>query len=129
MAHPARRETLIATLASARGELTGYGQALRRDLDVSARVRHAVRAQPAGWFGGAALLGLLLSKLPPLQRKVEVKPALFRRSPAKEAGKAAFALTLVKFALDLARPALTAWVKSKMIPSFSSPGAPRERAR
>jgi hypothetical protein len=114
MAHPARKETLIAELALARSELTGSGHALRLELDVGARVRSAVRARPAGWFGGAALLGLLLARLPPLQRKVEVKPALFRRNPAKEAGKAAFALTLGKFALDLAKPTLTGWVRRRI---------------
>ncbi len=129
MAYPSRKEALIADLAASRTELVGYGQALTHDLDFGARVQRGVRANPAGWFGGAALLGLLLSKLPPLRRKVEVKPSLFHRSPAKEAGKAAFAVTLIKFALDLAKPMLMAWVKRKVVPSFSSQDIPREKGR
>lgn len=128
MPHPNRKETLIADLGGARSELAGYGQALTRDLDFAARVRHGVRAHPAGWFGGAALLGLLLSKLPPLRRKVELKTAIFHRNQAKEAGKAAFAVTLIKFALDLGKPVLAAWLKRKAIPIFSSPDARGERA-
>ncbi len=114
MAHPARKEILIADLATARTELVGIGQALAHDLDVGARMKRGMRSHPAGWFGGAALLGLFLSKLPPLRHKVVVKPSLFRREPAKEAGKAALIVTLAKFAIDLAKPAITAWIKRRL---------------
>lgn len=116
MALAPRKQELIADLATARTELVGHGQALTRDLDVGAKVKHAVRTHPAGWFGGATLLGLLLSKLP-ARSKVAIKAPAFRRDPTREAGKAAFLLTLLKFAFDLVRPVLTIWVKSRVFPS------------
>ncbi len=129
MAYPARKEVLIADLATARTELAGYGQALARDLDVGARVKRGVRTHPAGWFGGAALLGLLLSKLPPLRRKVVVTPSLFRREPARGAGKAALIVTLAKLALDLAKPALTAWIKRRLFSGETAAPKLRRSAR
>lgn len=113
MAHSAHKQTLIADLANARTELVGYGQALSHDLDVGAKLKRGLRENPAAWFGGAAVLGLLLSRITAPRRKVIVKSAGFRRSQTEQAGKAAFALTALKFGFDLVKPALFAWVKNR----------------
>ena len=111
MANSTDKETLIAELAVARGELGGYTAALRHDLDLGARLKRAFRAHPATWFGGAALLGLLLSKALPRWRKEDIKRPAFREKKTAAAGKAAFALTALKFGLDFAKPVLLRWFK------------------
>ena len=119
MADPTRKQTLIADLASARTELAGYGQALKHDLDFGSRVKRGVRSHPAAWFGGAALVGLLLSKVPRGRRKVLIKGQWLRQQDISSSGKAALALTVLKFALNFAKPALLKWVNGRMFPSHS----------
>lgn len=124
MAHAAEKQTLTAELAAAREELTGYTSALRRDCDFSSRLKAGVRRSPAAWYGGAALLGLLLSRLPARRQKVVVKGNLFRSrqaETAQNAGKAAFGLAALKIVIDLARPAIMAWVKDRYFRGRSFP--------
>lgn len=115
MAAPTDKKILIAELAAARGELRGYTTALRHDLDFGARLKRGVRTHPAAWFGGAAALGLLLSRLSPAHRKHALKvPTSHAKIPA-HAGKAAFALTALKLGLDFAKPALLRWFKDRYL--------------
>jgi hypothetical protein len=121
MADPARKQELIAELATARTHLVGSGQALRHDLDLPAKLKRGIQAKPAAWFGGAAVLGILLSAVRSRRRRVVIKNPGFRRSQAEQAGKAAFALTALKFGIELAKPALLAWVKKN---AYSRKAAP-----
>ena len=109
------REELKSELAAARGAVSVYATALRRDLDFGAKLKRSVQANPAAWFASAVLLGLLLSRIPPTRRKVVVKGPKLRSDAPKEAGKAAIALTLVKFALDSAKPALFRWLRNRYL--------------
>ena len=115
MAGATDKKILIAELAAARGELAGYTAALRHDLDFGARLKRRLRTHPAAWFSGAALLGLLLSSLPRLRGKAAVKRPAFRPPETATAGKAAFALTALKFGLDFAKPALLRWFKARYL--------------
>jgi len=113
MAKPPDRKELIAELAASRAAFTGYTTALRHDFDLGSKLKRSFRGHPAAWIGGAALLGLLLSKLPPTCRKIGVRGPALHSQPAKNAGKAAFALTALKFTLDFAKPALLRWVTDR----------------
>lgn len=115
MALTPRKNELIADLATARAELGGYAHALKRDADVGAKLKRSVQANPAGWFGAAAVLGLLLSKVPPRRKKVVVKAPKFRKDEASNAGKAAILLAALKFAFDLGKPFLMRWVKNRFL--------------
>ena len=117
MADSTDKKILTAELAAARSELVGYTTALRHDLDFGARLKRGVRTHPGVWFSGAALLGLLLSRVSPARRKVVVKRPAFRSPETATAGKAAFALTALKFALDFAKPALLRWFKDRYLSS------------
>ncbi len=125
MADRPHKPSLTAELAAARAELTGYTAALRCDLDLGARIKRGVARNRAAWFGGAAVLGLLLSKIPPLRRKAPVRKSAARNDATAAAGKAAFGLTVLKFGLDFAKPALMAWAKRRFIPSTESTRAAR----
>ena len=109
------REELKTELAASRSAMRVYATALRRDLDFGAKLKRSVRDNPTTWFAGAGLLGLLLSKIPPTRRKVVVKGPKLRSDAPKEAGKAAIALTILKFALDFAKPALLRWFKQRYL--------------
>jgi len=106
MAGPAEtdKSALVAELAAARARLSETGDALRRQLDVPARARESfVRHRPA-WLGGAALAGLVLSKLPARKKTVLIERATGKAIGA--AGKLGIVWSVAKFAFDLARPLL-----------------------
>jgi len=115
MAESIDRKKLIAELAAARDTLTGYSTALRHDLDFGANLKRSLRVNPTAWFGGAALCGLLLSRLPPLRRKAVAKGPIFDRRQTEQAGKAAFALTALKIAFDFAKPAIFRWFQERYL--------------
>lgn len=115
MAHSPDRKELIAELAASRAALTGYTTALRHDFDFGAKLKRSIRAYPAVWFGGAALLGLLLSRLGSARGKVVTRGPAIRPETAAKAGKAAIALTVLKFGLDFAKPALLRWVTDRYL--------------
>lgn len=108
MANSSDHQALIAELAASRAALTGYTTAVRHDLDLGAKLKRSFKANQTAWLGGAAVLGLLLSKVPSTRRKV-----IIHAPPAAEAGKLALALTALKFALNFAKPALFDWVKDR----------------
>lgn len=114
MADEAHKQTLISELEAARTHLGGYVGALRHDLNVGARLKTGMARNPAAWFAGAAGLGLLLARLAPSRRKVVLREPAVGKGHAETAGKAAFVLTALKFAMDFAKPALVSWVKKQV---------------
>jgi hypothetical protein len=114
MADPTKKQSLILALHEARGQLGGNIHGLKEDLSVGKRFRRSVRENRFAWIGGAAVLGLLLAKLPPMGRKVVVPQPIFARPPQK-AGKAALLLGAIKIALDLGRPMIMSWLKDRAL--------------
>lgn len=115
MANSTDKKILIAELAAARGELHGCTTALRHDLDFGARLKRGILTHRGIWFGGAAVLGLLLSRLPFVRRKHSVKVPSFRAKKDAPTGQTAFALTALKLGLDFAKPALLRWFKDRYL--------------
>jgi hypothetical protein len=115
MATPVDREKLKIELGSSREGMTAYVAALRHDLDFGSKLKRGVRDNPLAWYTAAGVLGLLLSKIPPIQRKVIVKGPKLRAGASEEAGKAAITVTILKFALDFAKPALLRWFKARFL--------------
>jgi hypothetical protein len=112
---------MSAELASSRQAMEAYLSALRQDLNVGDRLKRNFRRNPSAWYAGAVVFGLLLSKIPPLRRDVVIKGPKLRNDAPKEAGKAALVVTLLKFALDFAKPGLIRWFKEKYLGSNRSP--------
>jgi hypothetical protein len=115
MAAPADHKKLKGDLASSREALTTYVGALRQDVDFGAKLKRAVQNNPFAWYAAAAMLGLLLSRIPPVARRRVVAVKKSRRDSPGEAGYAAVALTALKFALDFAKPALLRWFKDRYL--------------
>ena len=105
MADPTKKQSLIRTLQEARGQIAGNIHGLKEDLSVGKRFRRSVRENPFVWYAGAAVLGLLLAKLPPMGRKVVVTQPIFAKQ--QKAGKTAVLVGAIKIALDLGRPFIT----------------------
>jgi hypothetical protein len=99
------KAALLAELAAARARLSETGSSLRRKLDVPARTRESFTRHRPAWLGGAALIGLLLSKLPARRRTVFVERATGKALGA--AGKLGLAWSAAKIAIDLAKPFLS----------------------
>lgn len=113
MADQALKESLINELAVARSQVGVNKDELREDVAVGKKLKRQLREHPLPWFAGAAVLGLLLSKLPPMRRKVVVKPPKIRRQKQEEVKKAGVAVALLHFALQIARPALTKLLRDR----------------
>lgn len=98
----ADKSALLAELAAARVRLSATGEGLRRQLDVASRAKESFREHRPAWLGGAALLGLVLSKLPARKKTVLIERATGKAIGA--AGKLGVAWSVAKFVFDSARP-------------------------
>ena len=95
--------------------LADYAAALRHDLNVGKRLKSGIARNPVAWFGAAAVIGFLLSKIPPVRREMVARGPTLRNQRAGKAGKAAFALTVLKLGLDFAKPAIVSWIRKRML--------------
>ena len=125
-----RKAELITELDRARVRSSANARALRGDLEVGQMLRHGFRRNRTAWLGSAALIGLVLSKIPPRTKKVRVKvrawPWNKEKEQMKTAGKAGLLFAVLKLALDLAKPSMVAWVTSKISGAGAGAGAGRK---
>ena len=133
MADQSLKEALINELAISRAQFGVNKTELRDDLAFGRKLKRQLRRNPVPWFAGAAVLGLLLSKLSPMRRKVVVKPPKLRQTKAGKMGKAGIAVALLNFGLQLAKPTLLRILRDRFTSSFGAQGSgshsrPRERS-
>lgn len=114
MAQDPRKSELVAALAEARRGISSNARGLGDDLNVVRRIETAFQRHRIVWLAGASLLGFMVARLPAGRKKVVV----VRKGPKAETGekvvKAGLLVTALKIAFDLARPALTKWVASRV---------------
>jgi hypothetical protein len=131
MAQKDDKAELIAELARARVRLSDSALALRHGLDFSSRTKEAFKKNPVPWMGGAAVLGLLLARLP--RRTSAKKPVtIFPKKndeTLEKAGKAGLLLGILKIAFDFARPFILRWATRRFTESFAAPHAQPYRQR
>ena len=117
------KAALIAEIEAAREKIAGTGASLksagesvRRTFDIPSRAKESFAEHRPAWLGGAALVGLLLSKLPARQKTVFVEAATGAAGFAS--GKLGALWGVAKFAGGLAKPFLSdmaaKWVASRM---------------
>jgi hypothetical protein len=109
MKPPDDKAAILAEIAAARArlnaaasELHAVGESVKSKLDVPTRVGESYRKHRPAWLGGAALFGLILSKLPSRKKTVYVD-----RESAEGVAKVAragFAWGAVKMLVGLAKP-------------------------
>jgi hypothetical protein len=101
------KAALLAEIAAARARLVETGEGLRaafedvrHKLDVPTRAKESFQENKPAWIGGAALVGLLLSKIPARKKTVLVERGLGLAA----GGKLAMLWGAAKFAATLAKP-------------------------
>ena len=99
------KTAILAELAVARARLSETGEGLRSQLDVASRAKESFREHRPAWLGGAALVGLVLSKIPARKKTVLIERATGKAVGA--AGKLGVAWSVAKFAFDFAKPLIT----------------------
>lgn len=102
---------LIRRLESSRKRLGEHALDLRRKLDVPARLKGSISAQPLAWFGGSLGAGLLAS-------------TLFRR-PRKEKKRRGLIGMLFGLLVTLLKPSLKGFLATELQRRFLNP-APRK---
>jgi hypothetical protein len=114
MAQEHEKAELIAELAQARAGMTRNVAALRHDLDFAARARNSFAKNPMLWLGGAALLGLIIARIPGRKGKVHTVRVEKAEPVVAQAGKAGLVLGALKIAFDFARPTLMKWATQRV---------------
>lgn len=127
MAQDHDKAELIAELQRARAAASANVQLLRRDLDFPTRAKKAFKRSPLPWLGGAAVLGLIVARLPRKTKKVVTVFPKKEEAVVEKAGKAGLLLGALKIAFDVARPAILKWVTQQV--SDYATGVRAQRAR
>ena len=117
MAQDERKAELIADLARARMQISRDVHVVGRDLDFPTRARQAFARHPAIWIGIALMLGLFVARIP-LRRKKTAAPRKSAEPMIEKAGMAGVVITALKFAFDIARPALMSWATRRFAERF-----------
>ena len=109
---------LLAAVARSRIAIRRDSSAVRAELDVAAKIQNSVRSRPFAWLGGAAAIGYLLAgpktrtkTVTKLVREKSGQPA--RESKKKPRGFFHLLLSLLKLAVPLVRPALSAYAAKR----------------
>ncbi|HEV7405725.1 MAG TPA: hypothetical protein VGO11_22465 [Chthoniobacteraceae bacterium] len=130
MADSAKKRELIAQIDRARSKATACRRELKGDLNVADRVhevgeqvryelKESVDQHRGLWLGGAALLGLLISKIPP-RTKVIVRGNGSKASrEATKAGKAGLFVAALGWLFSLVRPMLISWGRKRLVQAFT----------
>lgn len=109
---------LLAAVARSRAAIRRDSSAVRTELDVAAKLQNSVRSRPLAWLGGAAAIGYLLAgpktrtkTVTKLVREKSGDPV--RETKKKPRGFFGLLLSLLKLALPLVRPALSAYAAKR----------------
>jgi hypothetical protein len=111
-----RKDELIAQLEHARARVAGHSRGVRAHLHPGEKLRASFKRNRLAWLGSAAVLGLILAKLPPRTKKVPVRrwKGGKDREQLANSGKAGITLGILKLVLDLKKPILIARATKRM---------------
>lgn len=110
-----RKAELVAQLARARASLDRSAAHVRDAVDIPRRIRRNVGQNLFVWLGGAALIGVVISKLPRRTKKVYVD-ADGKRIASSGVAKTGLLLAAAKVAFDFARPTLMKMAAERLEP-------------
>lgn len=113
-----RKSEILAELARSRAAIRRDAGAVRSQFDVAARVRQSVLARPVAWLGGAAAIGYMLAG-PKTRTKTVVKfsgkkPGRAEKAKSGPRGFWGILLAVVRLAVPLVRPALSAYAARRL---------------
>lgn len=116
-----RKSEILAELARSRSAIARDSAAVQAQFDLSARIQRSVKARPFAWLGGAAAIGYMLAgpktRTKTVTKFVRDKSGSRSQKPAapkeKSAGFFGLLLSLLKLAIPLVRPALSAYAAKR----------------
>ena len=111
------KDEILAELSRSRAGLTREWMVLRREFDFKAKLNNVLRRKPYMWLSGAAALGWMLAGpksktrvvTKVIQPDAEGKPVVVKEKGKRRAGLVALLLGLIRLAIPVVRPALTAY--------------------
>ncbi|MEO7932253.1 MAG: hypothetical protein ABIT76_03740 [Chthoniobacterales bacterium] len=105
-----RLKQLSDRAAASRHSLAHAGRSLAASANVSRRLQTSIRGNLTTWLGSAALVGLVLAKLPARKKKIYIKAGASKgtKAEAESAGKAkgGLAIALLGLVFQAVRPHL-----------------------
>ena len=109
---------LLADVARSRTAILRDTAAVRAELDIAAKIQNSVRSRPRAWLGGAAAIGYYFAgpktRTKTVTKYVRGKSGEPVRKPEKKPrGLFHVLLSLLRLALPLVRPALTAYAAKR----------------
>jgi hypothetical protein len=109
---------LLADVARSRTAILRDTAAVRAELDIAAKIQNSVRSRPFAWLGGAAAIGYFFAgpktRTKTVTKYVRGKSGEPARKPEKKPrGFFHVLLSLLRLALPLIRPALTAYAAKR----------------
>ena len=105
-------DDLKAEIAGSRESLTRELRGLRYELDFAGKFRRSFRKRTGSWLSAAAAVGALIALAPTRKKRVYVD-ARSRRKPDKKLLETGLGLAAVKLVINLARPVILEFVKSR----------------
>jgi len=106
MAHVDDKAALVARLDKARSRIAANSRELADDLNVPAKLKKSLQNHRGIWITAAALVGLVIVKIPPRTKKVVVDRKGKRQKEIEKVEKAGLFMGAAKIAFDLAKPLL-----------------------
>jgi hypothetical protein len=133
MAESAKKRELIAQLDRARSKATAFQRELKEDLKIGDRVhelgdqvqdglKESVDHHRGVWLGTAALVGLLISKIPPRTKVIMGGNGSKTSREAKKVGKAGLFVAALGWLFSLVRPLIISWGRKRLVQAFSGGG-------
>ena len=98
-----RLNSLRDRAAKSRASLSEAADDLQHAANISQRMETSIRGNLTTWLGSAALIGLVLAKLPARKKKVYINAKTGKTSASKKNG---ILVALLGFAFQMARPFL-----------------------
>ena len=131
MADAERKRELIAQLDRARSRATAHQRRLADDVQVGDKFKESVNRHRGTWLGAAALIGLLISKIPPRTKTIKVSNGSRAKvvKESKTVGMAGLAIAALKYLFDLVRPMVIAWGTRYVKSRLAAGGAPEPYRR
>jgi hypothetical protein len=109
-------DDLKLEIARSRDRITQDLRVFRRELAIPRKIKRSFQRQTGAWVTAAVVVGTILILLPARRKIIRVEPevAIKRKDSKKKLLETGFALTALKFAITLLRPAITSYLTKKV---------------
>ena len=106
-------DELKAEIGQSRERVARDLRGLKYEVDFPAKFRRSFREQTVSWLSAAAAVGALIALAPMRKKKIYVNAKSGRKSQ-KKLVESGVALAVLKIVANLARPAIVAFVKTRL---------------